>query len=456
MRMTMKDLRTVLGEGAKANDALITGLCIDSRRVQPGDLFVALRGQQQDGHAFVRQALDRGASLALVDTWVEDVPREKQVRVADVRVAMGKLAAWWHAKCGHPTAAITGSVGKTTVKELLTLALGGHDRVCATVGNYNNDLGLPLTLATETPQHAYTVLEMGANAPGEIGYLASLAEPEVGVLTAIEPAHVAGFGSLEGVARAKLELFAALPANGAGVFPSAIRYGDRVRDVLGSRRAIPVGAEPGQDGALRVKACTQSSHGWDIETEGLCSVALHLPLPGRHNVSNALLALAAATALGMAPELAAAHLEKARSIPGRMHVMNLGEGRTLVDDTYNASPASVKAAVDWLASRSGVAVLVLGDMAELGDSGLEMHRDIGSHAREKGIAHLLSYGRLSSEAAVAFGDQGEHFESMDALQEAVLKLAQPGTTVLVKGSRSMAMERVVQFLESRLPTMKRD
>ncbi len=429
---------TLMGE-----DRLFEGCSTDSRQIDPGALFVALHGPCHDGHDYIDAAARRGAAAAVVDR--EGDYALPVLQVGDTRTALGRLAADWRRRFTLPLVAVTGSNGKTTVKEMLKRILCPRGEVLATRGNLNNDIGVPLTLFRLGGEHRYAVIEMGANHAGEIGGLCSLALPGVAVITQCAPAHLQGFGDLRSVARAKGEIITALPSNGVAVINSEDDFAGLWTSLAGERRVIGFGCRPGAE----VRA--ESIQSWPQGSRfRLClpagSVETRIPLAGRHNVMNALAAAASASVLGLDVDEIAAGLERMEAVSGRLQFRHGRAGSTLIDDSYNANPGSLGAAIEVLAGQDGARWLVLGDMGELGAAAVDLHARAGVRAREAGIERLYTLGELSRAAARAFGAGGRHFEDCEALNEALLKDLRAGVTVLIKGSRAMRLERCVAAL----------
>jgi len=437
-----------LGATRSGANATFTGVRTDSRHIEPGDLFVALPGEHYDGHAFVDVALASGAAAALVEQGVPlSVADAPLILVRDTREALGRLAAYWRGQFALPLTAVTGSNGKTTVKEMLAAMLRatvGEDAVLATVGNLNNDIGMPLTLLRLRPQHRYAVIEMGMNHLGEISYLTQLARPTVALVTNAGAAHIGEVGSREAIARAKGEIYAGVDATGVALINADDDFAQYWRDLNRGRRVI----EFGIDRRAAISAQFELSAAGSlisVSTPNSTYVA-RLQVPGLHNVRNALAAAAAAHALGVAPAAAAAGLAAYAGTKGRLQRKAARCSATLIDDTYNANPDSVRAAIAVLAAAGGTRVLVLGDMGELGDAGPALHRETGEEARRAGIDRLFTLGELSEAATRAFGSGARHFHELDDLCSALDRVLARDTTVLVKGSRFMRMERVVERL----------
>lgn len=429
-------------------DAEVSGVTTDSRAVGRGDLFVALRGERFDGHDFVDRALAAGAAAALVDDPGRvATPGAPLLVVEDTRVALGRLGAWWRSRFPIPIAAVTGSSGKTTVKDMLAAILRAHHgetAVLATEGNLNNDIGLPVMLLRLRAQHRCAVLEMGMNHLGEISYLTGLAAPDVAAINNAGTAHIGELGSQDNIARAKGEIFEGLDARGIAVLNADDAYFGFWRGLAGGHAivdfaldhpaAVTASYTLGDEGAL-VNLRTPSGH-----------AVAQLRVPGLHNVRNALCAAATAHALGVPDAVIGAGLSAYGGTKGRLQRRRGPNGALLVDDTYNANPDSMKAAIDWLAGAGGRRVLVIGDMGELGEASRRLHAEVGRHARELGIDLLFALGEASAEAVRAFGDAGRHFADVETLAGAAAAECAPGTVVLVKGSRFMRMERVVALL----------
>jgi UDP-N-acetylmuramoyl-tripeptide--D-alanyl-D-alanine ligase len=432
-----------LGAERNGADVEFHGVSTDTRALAPGVLFIALRGPRFDGHDYAAAAGAAGAVALLVEHAV-DSPLP-QLIVRDTRLALGRLAAAWRLHCNTPLAAITGSNGKTTVKEMSRAILAQTGAVLATEGNLNNDIGVPLTLLRLTPQQRHAVIEMGANNPGEIAYLSDLAQPDAAVITNAGPAHLAGFGSLEGVARAKGEIYSGLRENGVAVINADDPFADLWRGMAGTQRQLCFGMAPEAIVTARWQAEGGGSRLWLQTPAG--EAELLLPLPGRHNVMNALAASALALALEVELGAICRGLEGMQGVAGRLAPRRAFNGARLIDDSYNANPASMRAAIDVLAAYPAPRILVLGDMGELGDAALQLHRETGAYARAAGIDALYVTGPLSTATAEGFGSGAEHFADCAALAAALRRVLTANMTVLVKGSRSARMERVVDALQ---------
>ena len=439
-------------KGKPAKEVAVESIVTDSRKVDFGALFAALPGSQVDGHDFAPVAVQLGAVALLVERELElpgERPGERhvpQLVVDDVLHALGTLAALLRERLDPWVIGITGSNGKTTVKEMVASILRPEGPVLATRGNYNNELGVPLNLFELEPRHRYAVLELGASKPGDIVYLAGMVKPDVAVVTNIGPAHLGGFGSLEGVARAKGEIYAALPGDGCAVINADEPWTELWAELNRARRVITFGtgaAEPGSMSGPSVRLEGSEEAPRVVTPAG--AFDYRPALPGRHNLLNALAATAVALALNPDMELDSIRrgLEAVKPVPGRLNVIETGHGWTVIDDTYNANPASLYSALRVLAEMQGTAWLVLGDMKELGHDSPKMHREVGDNARAMGVSRLFATGEMSVFTVDAFGEGAEHFASREALAEAVRRSLRPGINCLVKGSRSMGMEAVV-------------
>jgi UDP-N-acetylmuramoyl-tripeptide--D-alanyl-D-alanine ligase len=463
-----------LSEAARAVPAELRGedrefdaVSTDSRALAPRSLFVALKGARHDAHDFLSQAAEKGASGAMVQkSRIADRGSRIDLPllvVDDTRLALGRLAACWRSRFSMPLVALTGSNGKTTVKEMLASILReavrdepratSHEpRVLATRGNLNNDIGVPLTLLELKAGHRYAVIEMGMNHEGEIRYLTRLAAPDVALVNNAGPAHIEHFGTLEAIARAKGEIFEGLGPGGTAVINADDRHAGLWRNLAGGRRVVEFGIE-------RPAAVSATYRLKWLESEIVVKTPLGeastlLRAPGVHNVRNALAASAAAVALEVPAPAIARGLGRFGGIAGRLQKKAAPNGALLIDDTYNANPESARAAIAVLALAPGLKLLVLGDMGELGAGGPELHAEIGDFARAQGVDRLYALGELSTHAARGFGAGARHFTRVEDLLAEVEHALRPDVTVLVKGSRFMKMERVVEGLECKVESAK--
>ena len=430
-------------------DAAFSAVSTDTRTLQAGELLFALRGERFNASDFVAAAVEQGAVGAVVEHYVAaDIA---QVEVADTRLALGDYAKAWRRRHSIPAVGITGSNGKTTVKEMVAAIMrastGADDAVLATKGNLNNDIGLPLTVLRLREQHKIAVFEMGASAAGEIKYLASVAAPQVGIVTNAAAAHLEGFGSLAGVAKAKGELFSALPKHGVAVLNRDDEFYDCWREGCGHVAQLSFGQSNAADFfATKVEEDPSVPELCFVLHSPLGDMPLRLPMAGRHNVSNALAAAAASVSLGADLDAVAQGLRSMANVVGRLRPMTGADGVRVFDDTYNANPDSVKAAIEFIAMQSGTRWLVLGDMGELGEDASALHGMVGEAAARANIDGLWCVGELSRSTAKAFGDSAHWYADVAALIEALSDAMEPNVTVLIKGSRFMGLERVVLAL----------
>lgn len=434
----------------------------DTRTLAAGDLFVALKGERFDANDFLADAKKQGAVAAIAHHGLEAAGLAG-LEVPDSLAALGALGAGWRAQFELPLIAVTGSNGKTTVTQMIAAILFASraERALATAGNFNNEIGVPLTLLRLRAEHRRAVVELGMNHPGEIARLAAISRPTIALVNNAQREHQEFMATVEAVAMENASVFAVLPDDGTAVFP----YGDiftslwtdMARDT-GSRRCMTFG-EP-EDADISLESAEWAQGAWAVRIRTpLGSFATRLHIAGRHNVVNALAATACALAAGVSVETIAAGLDAFEPVKGRSRASEVvladGHALTLVDDSYNANPDSVIAAIDVLAALPGPRLLVLGDMAEVGDRSPEFHAEVGDRARERGIEAVYTLGTATAHAVTAFrgGAGGRHFDTFDALGAAVLSHLPQAGSVLVKGSRSMKMERVVQAIEAQARTL---
>ena len=436
--LTLSDIAAMTQGRLVGDDVAIERVERDSRQAQAGDLFLALAGERFDAHDFVPQIVGK-ASAALVSRPIEAaIP---QVVVDDVRLALGRLAAAWRQTYTHPVIGLTGSNGKTTLKEMLTAILSVQGQTLATIGNLNNDIGMPLTLLRLRATDAYAVIEMGSNHFGEIHYLTQIAKPTVAILNNAGAAHLEHFGDIAGVAREKGDIFQGLSADGIAIINADDAYADYWRGLNTSRPVLSFGFSPNAD----VRGSINANNELLIHYQGQ-SLAVQLKLLGQHNQLNALAASAGALALGLDLPTIKQGLETLQSVKGRLNPKQGLHGGLVIDDTYNANPTSTAAAVNVLAGLKGQRVMVLGDMGELGETGEQLHAAIGQQAAALGVDEMYTLGSLSAAASAAFGAKGYAFNALESLLAAAQPALHAGTHVLVKGSRSARMERVVDAL----------
>lgn len=427
-------------------DVPINGVSTDTRAIADGQLFVALAGERFDAHDFLAPALAAGATALLVADESKVPAGVSAVIVDDTRLALGRLAAAWRAEFNLPVIAVTGSNGKTTTKEMVAAILKAAfgAAVLSTRGNLNNDIGLPLTLLGLRASHRAAVIEMGMNHPGEIAYLAPIGAPTVALVTNAQRAHLEGMGDLDEVAREKGAIFGGLPANGVAVINVDDAYASLWRGMADGRPVRTFGIDHTADVSGKVR-----QHGLEIAIELAApegNAALTLSIPGRHNARNAVAAAAACLAAGIPMSAVVAGLEAFSGVKGRLQRRVGKLGAEILDDTYNANPDSVRAGIDVLAATIGRKLLVLGDMGEIGEASGQYHDEIGGYAKSQGIDRLFALGDQAQLAVRNFGEGAKHYCNVDKLIAAVEKELGPETTVLVKGSRFMKMERVADAL----------
>jgi UDP-N-acetylmuramoyl-tripeptide--D-alanyl-D-alanine ligase len=445
--MQLSQAASLLDARLIGDDVMFNAVSKDTRTIHSGDLYVALKGERFDGHAFVAQAADAGAVAALVsDLQNISLP---QLQVTDTRLALGKLAAGWRRQFSGKLAAITGSNGKTTVKEMCRSILAhdaGDEHVLSTQGNLNNDIGMPLTLLSLRADHRFAVIEMGANHVGEIDYLTRIAEPDVALVNNAAAAHLEGFGSIENVARAKAEIYSGLKPQGIAV----INLDDNF---------APLWLNNCRQHSCRtfsLDSINASVHTSELRIEAdACHFILHvdgeqqaltLPLPGQHNVMNALAATAVCSALGVSINSIAAALSGFVAVGGRLNIRTALQSARLIDDTYNANPRSFHTAMQVLVSMPGQHWMAMGDMGELGADAAALHAELGVQAKALGITRLFATGAASRAAVTAFGEGASWFADHASLTAAVKTDISADVVLLVKGSRFMAMEQVVNGL----------
>jgi UDP-N-acetylmuramoyl-tripeptide--D-alanyl-D-alanine ligase len=440
IRERLATIASWIGAAPPALEREFHGVSTDSRRIERGQLFVALRGERFDAHAFLAMAAARGAVAAVVDRVVAGVDLPQLV-VPDTLLALGELARHWRARLPARVVGVTGSNGKTTTRALIAAVLGELGPVAATEGNLNNEVGVPLTVLALPPDTRIAVLEMGCAKPGDIAYLARIGHPGVGVVTNVGPAHLERLGSLEGVARTKGEMYAALGPHGVAVINADDAFAPQFRELAGLRRRIEFGLE--HDATVTARNLVLGDDSRFTLATPLGTAPVSLPLAGRHNVANALAAAAVGHAFEMAPAAIARGLARVAPVGGRLTRYDAPSGWTLFDDSYNANPASVRAGIATLTQARTPAWLVLGNMAELGAGAAALHEDIGHYARRSGIARLFAVGELAALAARAFGSGAEVYADRGAAAAALAAALAPGVRVLIKGSRSAGMESVV-------------
>jgi len=443
--MNLREIGAALGLSGPAPDICFEGVSTDTRTLQPGELFVALTGERFDGHAFLEQARECGAVAALVAR--ASSSQLPQLEVGDTLRALGELARLNRSQFGGIVVGLTGSTGKTSTKEMIAAIFRQRGSVMATRGNLNNEIGVPLTLLRLEPGIRFAVIEMGAGRRGDIRYLADIARADIALVTNVMPAHLEGFGSVEVVAETKGEIYECLVSGGTAVLNIDEPFASRWIETIGERHLVRASAKGRIEADVRASevVCHDDGSEFVLRIHGT-PTAVCLPLPGLHQVSNAVNAAAVAVAAGVDAAAIRDGLQSLRPLPGRMERLRGVNGCELINDTYNANPGSVRAAIDALARFAGQRVLVMGTMAELGDASAKLHFEVGAYARERGVDRLLVTGAFAEALARGFGVEAEVFGSQAELTERCRELDRPGVVVLVKGSRSAAMERVVQAL----------
>ncbi|GGY68170.1 UDP-N-acetylmuramoyl-tripeptide--D-alanyl-D-alanine ligase [Marinobacter zhanjiangensis] len=450
--LTLAELAQMLGVRAPAANGSVRDICTDTRALQSGDLFVALRGERFDGHGFLETAREAGAIAAVVDTPNESVALPQLV-VPDTIQALADLARYNRNLSDARVVAVTGSSGKTTFKEMLSAILSREGETLATLGNLNNHIGAPLTLFRLAPKHRFAVIELGASGLGEIAHTVAAARPEVAVITNAGEAHLEGFGSYENIVQAKGEIIDGVIEGGTVVLNRDDPAFGTWQQRAGNRRVVSVSAR-GDDANYRCAGYELNDGAYSIRvvTPQGSERSLTLNMPGEHNICNALLAMAAAEAVGAGWSSVVAGLGAVRAAAGRLERKTLSDRVTVIDDSYNANPTSMKAALDVLSREASIHVAVLGGMAELGAEGNRLHREVGEHARALGIDRVLVVGTSDGCGAMVSGfpEQARRFDTHQQAVEWLLANVTGPMTILVKGSRSSAMDQVVRMLQEKV------
>ena len=440
--MTLFEIAALL-KLACSNDVVLSGICIDSRQVKLGDLFVAIQGERFDGHQFIDDVVTKGAAAIVCNRLIQGITIPQLV-VPDTLQALALIATHHRKQMDCNVIALTGSNGKTTVKEMIASIL--PPPAFATPGNLNNHIGVPLSLLQLQPAHRYAVFELGASHSGEIAYTVAMVNPQVTFINNIAPAHIEGFGSIDGVARAKGEIHQGLSNDGIAVINDDDAYAHFWDPLLANKKNLRFSTKnPATIHARNVifndEGCAQFLL---VTPQG--EALIQLKVPGAHNVSNALAAASCTYAIGIGlPEIESG-LSRFSGVAGRMTFLRGKHNAQVIDDTYNANLRSALTAIDVLAARRGVRIFVLGDMGELGSWSEQHHRDVGIAAREHGIDCLMTCGAHSEIATQAFGENARHYPNQQLLVHDLLNQMDANTTVLVKGSRSSAMENIVRQL----------
>ena len=457
--ITLANIAKIVEGHLIGDDCEIASIGIDSRNITQNQLFIGIKGENFDGNTYAFDAIKQGAAAVLVND--ADTKARPAVIVKDTRLALGKLASDWRHQFSLPIVAVTGSNGKTTVKEMLVSILNAATykensldvtKVHATIGNLNNDIGLPLTLLKMTDQHAYAVIEMGMNHLGEINYLTNITQPTVAVISNAGTAHIGQLGSRENIAKAKGEIFAGLAHDGVAVINADDDYAGYWKSLCSTKKTITFGLNKQADVFASFKEFDAVNKINLTTPSG--NISFELNLLGQHNIYNALAASACAVALGISNTDIANGLSNMQAVKGRLQRKVGLNGAVLIDDTYNANPDSMKAAIDALKTFATHTIFVMGDMGELGIDAAQMHAEIGAYAKQQHINQLMTFGDLSELATRQFGinnqdatQNAQHFKSLESLIATLKASMQPNVTVLVKGSRFMQMERVINALE---------
>lgn len=452
MKWLLSDIATALGGELVGADQTVLGVSSDSRRVAAGQLFIVLVGERFDAHDFLPDVQAAGAVAALVSDKSRVPAGLSAVCVVDTRLALGQLAAVWRARFEIPVIGVTGSNGKTTTKEMIASILKaeqtrrgrGAESVLATQGNLNNDIGLPLTLLGLTENHRAAVIEMGMNHPGEIAYLAEIARPTAAVVTNAQRAHLEGMGNLDSVAVEKGTIYSGLKIDGVAAIAADSPFVGLWRMAAGGRKVLTYAETGAAD--LRAEIVQRGLAVHLLMTYQGQTANVALKVPGRHNARNALAAAAVCLAAGASWDAVSEGLAQFAGVKGRLQQQALPNGAVLLDDTYNANPDSVRAGIDVLASTVGRKILVLGDMGEIGEAAAQYHDEVGGYAKRQGVDFLLAMGDATQQAVRCFGEGAQFFRQPEALISALQKNITAETTVLVKGSRFMRMERVSEGL----------
>lgn len=443
MQLLLSKVAEILGCEKSDAEIMLTGAVIDSRQVQAGNLFVALKGEHVDGHDYLETARQAGAGAALVSSKQDsDLP---QLVVDDVVTAFGEIAKYWRQQLTVQLIAVTGSNGKTTLKEMLASILRQAGSVIATQGNLNNELGVPLTLTRLDKDTDFAVIEMGANHSGEIARLVEMAKPQISVINNVAAAHLEGFNSIEGVAKAKAEIFSELSETGIGVLNADMPFLNDWKQVLTNKKIVTFALDANADiTASDIQQDSQSSH-FMVKLDHEFHY-INLPLPGLHNVANSLAAIAITHALNISAEAIVKGLAEMKGVPHRLQIRTGINQSKIIDDSYNANPGSYQQALAVLQSFSGEHWLVLGDFGELGDDNEAIHTQMGIDAKKSGVEKLWTVGKSSKLATDSFGAGSQHFNSVAEMQQQLKNALADNITCLIKGSRFMQLDKLADWL----------
>lgn len=442
--MRLSEIKKILNAQHIGADVQFDTISTDTRSLKAGDLFLALKGPNFNGNLFVKDAAQKGAVAAIIS---EDVSAGiPLLKVSDTRIALGQIATFHRQQFNIPVVALTGSCGKTTTKTMLASILQQLGSTLATEGNLNNDIGVPKTLLELRPEHQYAVIEMGANHPGEIAYVTAIAKPTVAFITNAGAAHLEGFGSLAGVASAKGEIFQGLNKDGIALVNIDDTFAEFWQDLVKQKKVISFGRNMTADITARDLEIDAQGYPNFVLVTPKGEIKISLSVLGEHNVTNALAAAAASYAVGAPLTAIQAGLAAMKPVKQRLITHKGLHGATVIDDSYNANPSSVKAAIQLLAKATGEKILALGEMRELGPDAPRYHEEIGREAKRLGIDRLYAYGTLTAFTVKGFGAQGFHFANQEEMIDALRRELRKDVTVLVKGSSSTKMNNVVAGL----------
>ncbi len=450
MLMTLQQINDIVSGDLKGADITVNNISIDTRTLQRGNLYLAIKGENFDGNDFVKQAEKSGAAAALLSRNIDtQLPK---IIVTDTRLALAKIAGALRKQMALPVCAITGSNGKTTVKEMVTAILSVNAKVLSTRGNFNNDIGVPLTLLRLENQHDFAVIEMGANHPGEIAYTGQFVRPDISIITNVGAAHLEGFGSIQGVAKAKSEIIQSLPPHGTAVLNADDPFFDFWQDVAGDRKIISFGfSETANITASEISNKIERSQfvtTFNLKT-GKHETPVSLHLAGKHNVLNALAAASACLAMDISLEQILQGLSTIKPVSGRLEPLLSEKGNIIINDTYNANPSSLEVALNVLQNCPGEPWVILGAFGELGSDSKKIHADLGQLIKSRKVVRLLAVGSDAESTASTFGKGASFFSTQNELIQTLLSEITGNETLLIKGSRAQKMEKVTEALLAR-------
>jgi UDP-N-acetylmuramoyl-tripeptide--D-alanyl-D-alanine ligase len=450
IRTSLHQLQKVVANSTVTGDTDFAGLSTDSRKIEQGNVFLALRGETFDAHDFFGMVAESGAVAVIAERVPTDFPIPALI-VPDTKLALAEIATYWRQQFTLPVIAVTGSNGKTTVKEMIAsilLAQYGSEHMISTKGNLNNEIGVPLTVFRLQDEHQAAVLELGMNHPGEIAILSEIAQANVALVNNAQREHQEFMQTVEAVAIENGAVIQSLPVDGVAVFPAHDTYTAIWKEFAGQRKTLTFGLVSNSEQKIDVLGSfVAQDFGSDIQMSIQGEAAkVQLAAAGQHNVLNALAAAACCSAIGISAAKIVEGLQAFAPVSGRLQLKQATAGARLIDDTYNANPDSVKAAIDVLVNANAETTLVLGDMGEVGADGAAFHQEIGQYAKAQGIQHLYTLGSLAQSSTIAFGNGAEHFDKLAGLLAKLDSQSSSGNTILIKGSRFMKMERVVAHL----------